>query len=61
MKVWHGKGIAREAMLWERVRKGGKEVRTMWTVGVALPNPEGEALEEVVIDADTGEVVEGQL
>ena len=59
-KVWHGKGTARDAMLWERVRKGGKEVRTVWTVGVALPNPEGEALENVVIDADTGEVVEGQ-
>lgn len=57
-KMWRGKGTAREAMLWERVRKGGKEVRTVWTVGVALPNPEGEALEEVVIDADTGEVVE---
>jgi len=59
-KVWHGKGTAREAMLWERVRKGGKEVRTVWTVGVSMPNPEGEALEDVVIDADTGEVVEGQ-
>ena len=59
-KVWHGKGTARKAMLWERVRKGGEEIRTVWTVGVFLPNPEGGALEDVVIDADTGEVVEGQ-
>lgn len=59
-KVWHGKGTARKAMLWERVRKGGKEIRTVWTVGVFLPNPEGGALEDVVIDADTGEVVEGR-
>ncbi|MFX1566601.1 MAG: PepSY domain-containing protein [Promethearchaeota archaeon] len=59
-KVWQGKGTARNAMLWERVRKGGKEVRTVWTVGVFLPNPEGGALEDVVIDADTGEVLEGQ-
>jgi hypothetical protein len=58
-KVWHGKGTARKAMLWERVRKGGKEIRTVWTVGVFLPNPEGGALEDVVIDADTGEVVAG--
>lgn len=58
-KVWDGKGTARKAMLWERIRKGGKEIRTVWTIGVFLPNPEGGALEDVVIDADTGEVVEG--
>lgn len=58
--MWYGKDTARKAMLWERIRKGGKEIRTVWTVGVFLPNPEGEALEDVVIDADTGEVVEGQ-
>lgn len=58
-EVWHGKGTAREARLWERIRKGGKEIRTVWTVGVFLPNPEGGSLEDVVIDADTGEVVEG--
>jgi hypothetical protein len=48
-------------MLWERVRKGGEEIRTVWTVGVFLPNPEGGALEDVIIDADTGEVIEGGL
>ena len=58
-KIWQGEGTARNAMLWERIRKGGKEIRTVWTVGVFLPNPEGGALEDVVIDADTGEVVEG--
>ncbi len=57
-KIWQGKGTAHKAMLWERIRKGGKEIRTVWTVGVALPNPEGGALEDVIIDADTGEVIE---
>ena len=58
-KVWHGIGTARGTMLWERIRKGGKEVRTVWTVNVFLPNPEGGALEAVVIDADTGEIIAG--
>ena len=58
--MWRSKGTARNARLWERVLKGNKEVRTAWAVGVFLPNPEGGALEDVLIDADTGEVLEGQ-
>jgi hypothetical protein len=46
-------------MLWERIRNGGKEIRTVWTVTMSYNIPEGESLEDVVIDADTGEIIEG--
>jgi len=58
-KEWQGKGKVKESYLWQRVRNGGKEIKTVWTVTLAFPIPEGEFVEDVVIDADTGEVIEG--
>lgn len=53
------KWTVRKLMLWERIRNGGKEIRTVWTVTMSYNIPEGESLEDVVIDADTGEIIEG--
>ncbi len=52
------KWTVRKLMLWERVRNGGEEIRTVWTVTMSFKIPEGESLEDVVIDADTGEIIE---
>ena len=57
-KALSEKWAVRKLMLWERIRNGGKEVRTIWTVTMSFKIPEGESLEDVVIDADTGEIIE---
>jgi len=57
-KAMSEKWTVRKLMLWERIRNGGKEIRTVWTVTISFKIPEGESLEDVVIDADTGEIIE---
>ena len=57
-KAMSEKWTVRKLMLWERIRNGGKEIRTVWTVTMSFKIPEGESLEDVVIDADTGEIIE---
>lgn len=59
LKTMSEKWTVRKLMLWERIRNGGKEIRTVWTVTMSYNIPEGESLEDVVIDADTGEIIEG--
>jgi Zn-dependent metalloprotease len=59
LKAMSEKWTVRKLMLWERIRNGGKEIRSVWTVTMSYNIPEGESLEDVVIDADTGEIIEG--
>ena len=59
-KEWHGNGKVKTVTLWERIRKGGIEIKTVWTVDLSFQIPEGESLIAVVLDADTGEILEGK-
>ena len=58
--LWNNKGAIGNSWLWERIRNGGGNVRTVWSVELVFQNPEGEVIEEVVIDADSGDVIEGE-
>ena len=58
--LWNNKGAIGNSWHWERIRNGGGNVRTVWSVELVFQNPEGEVIEEVVIDADSVDVIEGE-